>query len=179
MLDQLPAIVVLAPLFGALVTGLAGPSDHRRCFPIVISVLTISLLGAIALLGQVIATGPVDYFMGGWDDEKSVLGVGIQLRVDTINGILLIVIATVAMLIQQAFSYVCQMVMPVLADQIAEELGISRAWLGLARVRVAAGEPDAALAGRLPGPRVTASNDPGKRVESRPIIEAPNQEKTR
>ena len=40
-------------------------------------------------------------------------------------------IATVAMLFQQAFSYVCQMVMPVLADRIAEELGISRAWLGL------------------------------------------------
>ena len=40
-------------------------------------------------------------------------------------------IATFAMLFQQAFSYVCQMVMPVLADQIAEELGISRAWLGL------------------------------------------------
>lgn len=98
MLDQLPAIVVLAPLFGALVTGLAGPSDHRRCFPIVISVLTISLLGAVALLGQVITKGPIDYFMGGWDDEKSVLGVGIQLRVDTINGILLIIIATVAML---------------------------------------------------------------------------------
>jgi len=39
-------------------------------------------------------------------------------------------IATVAMLVQQAFSYVCQMVMPVLADSLAEQLGISRAWLG-------------------------------------------------
>lgn len=40
-------------------------------------------------------------------------------------------IATIAMLLQQAFSYVCQMVMPVLADSLAEQLGISRAWLGL------------------------------------------------
>jgi MFS family permease len=39
-------------------------------------------------------------------------------------------IATVSMLLQQAFSYVCQMVMPVLADSLAEQLGISRAWLG-------------------------------------------------
>ena len=39
-------------------------------------------------------------------------------------------IATIAMLLQQAFSYVCQMVMPVLADSLAEQLGISRAWLG-------------------------------------------------
>lgn len=40
-------------------------------------------------------------------------------------------IATVAMLIQQAFSYTCQMVMPVLADRLADDFGISRGWLGL------------------------------------------------
>ena len=34
------------------------------------------------------------------------------------------------MLIQQAFSYVCQIVMPVLADRLAESFGISPAWLG-------------------------------------------------
>lgn len=39
-------------------------------------------------------------------------------------------IATGAMLIQQAFSYVCQIAMPILADRIAEEFGISRGWLG-------------------------------------------------
>ncbi len=38
--------------------------------------------------------------------------------------------ATVAMLVQQAFSYVCQIALPILADQIAEDFGISRAWLG-------------------------------------------------
>lgn len=40
-------------------------------------------------------------------------------------------IATVAMLLQQAFSYVCQIALPILADRIAEDFGISRAWLGL------------------------------------------------
>ena len=40
-------------------------------------------------------------------------------------------IATVAMLFQQAFSYVCQMTLPILADRVAEDFGISRAWLGL------------------------------------------------
>ena len=39
-------------------------------------------------------------------------------------------IATIAMLLQQAFSYVCQIAMPILADRIAEDFGISRAWLG-------------------------------------------------
>jgi len=43
----------------------------------------------------------------------------------------ILTIATFAMLIQQAFSYVCQLVMPILADRIAEDFGISRGWLGL------------------------------------------------
>ncbi|MDE0943647.1 MAG: MFS transporter [Alphaproteobacteria bacterium] len=40
-------------------------------------------------------------------------------------------IATFSMLTQQAFSYVCQIVMPVLADRLANEFDISPAWLGL------------------------------------------------
>ena len=39
-------------------------------------------------------------------------------------------IAVFSMLMQQAFSYVCQIAMPILADRIAEDFGISRAWLG-------------------------------------------------
>ena len=39
-------------------------------------------------------------------------------------------IAVIAMLIQQAFSYVCQIALPILADRLADDLGISRAWLG-------------------------------------------------
>ena len=42
-----------------------------------------------------------------------------------------LIIAVVAMLVQQAFSYVCQIVMPILADRIADDFNISRAWLGL------------------------------------------------
>ncbi len=44
---------------------------------------------------------------------------------------IILTIATVSMLLQQAFSYVCQIALPILADRIAEDFGISRAWLGL------------------------------------------------
>ncbi|MBT6276745.1 MAG: MFS transporter [Chromatiales bacterium] len=43
----------------------------------------------------------------------------------------ILAIATLSMLFQQAFSYVCQMVMPFLADRLADDFGISRGWLGL------------------------------------------------
>ena len=40
-------------------------------------------------------------------------------------------VATLSMLLQNTFSYVCQITMPILADRIAENFDISRAWLGL------------------------------------------------
>ncbi|MDP6342591.1 MAG: MFS transporter [Alphaproteobacteria bacterium] len=43
----------------------------------------------------------------------------------------ILAVATVSMLVQQAFAYVCQIVMPILADRLAEDFGISPAWLGL------------------------------------------------
>ena len=43
----------------------------------------------------------------------------------------ILAIATISMLVQQAFSYVCQIVMPILADRLAENFDISPAWLGL------------------------------------------------
>lgn len=48
-----------------------------------------------------------------------------------LNWRLVMIIACGAMLIQQAFSYVVQVVMPILADSLADEFGISRGWLGL------------------------------------------------
>ena len=96
MADQLPAIVVLAPLLGALLVGLIRSPKHRICFPIAFASLLTSLLAAVAVLKKAAATGPVEYFVGGWSDP---VGIGIELRIDTINGLVLVVIATVACLV--------------------------------------------------------------------------------
>ena len=53
------------------------------------------------------------------------------MKLDQFNSKTVLSIAVIAMLIQQAFSYVCQIVMPILADRIAGDFNISRAWLGL------------------------------------------------
>lgn len=98
MSDQLPAILLLAPLFGAMITGLVGVKDHRFCFPILVTSLSVSLACALALVFQVQTSGPVDYFFGGWTPERSPLGVGIQLRIDGINALVITVISVVALL---------------------------------------------------------------------------------
>ena len=53
------------------------------------------------------------------------------MRLERLDWRVVLTLATVSMLLQQAFSYVCQLVMPFLADRLAEEFGISRAWLGV------------------------------------------------
>ena len=95
MSEHLPALVLLAPLFGSLVIGLFGLRDHRICLPVTVATLLVSLLAAIGLILRISATGPVDYFMAGWEEP---LGIGIQLRADAINSPLLVVIAIVALL---------------------------------------------------------------------------------
>ena len=53
------------------------------------------------------------------------------MNLEKLDWRIVLTLATVAMLVQQAFSYVCQMALPILADRVADEFGISRAWLGL------------------------------------------------
>ncbi|MDF1756502.1 MAG: monovalent cation/H+ antiporter subunit D family protein [Verrucomicrobiales bacterium] len=105
MIDQFPVIIVLSPMFGALLVGLFGARNHSVCFPVAIGALTISLIGAVVTAKRVFTTGPVDYFLGGWDAGKIVegveipLGFGIQLRVDHLNALLLVVIAIAVLLV--------------------------------------------------------------------------------
>ena len=96
MVDQIPALLVLAPLFGALLVALIGHRDHRVCFPIALASLSVTLIGAIAAAQHVFAHGPMDYFVGGWEKP---LGIRIHLRIDALNALLLIAIATVAVLV--------------------------------------------------------------------------------
>ena len=104
MAEHLPAIVVLLPMFAALVTALTGMKDERVGFPIAMASLGGTFVATIALLRQVIADGPVSYFMGGWSAYS---GIGIELRVDSLNACVLVVIACVAVL---TAIYSCQRV---------------------------------------------------------------------
>ena len=105
MTDQLPAIIVLAPLMGSILVGLFGARNHSACFPIAVIALLTSLFSAIAGFLQVAASGPINYFVGGWDAGKVVngveipLGFGIHLRIDELNSLVLIVIGIVVLLV--------------------------------------------------------------------------------
>ena len=95
MVEQYPIIVLLAPLLGALVVGLAGIADRRICFPVTVAALICSFAVALGLLQRVMDGGVIRYFVGGWSRP---VGIGIELRIDTINALVLLAIITVALL---------------------------------------------------------------------------------
>lgn len=96
MVDQLPAIMVTAPMFGALVIGLAGQKDHRLCFPIALTALLVSLGSAVGAARFVFTHGPLDYFVAGWDQP---LAIGIQLRLDYLNSLVVVLIGVATTLV--------------------------------------------------------------------------------
>lgn len=96
MTDQIPAILVLAPLFGAMIIGLAGQKDHRVCFPVTIVSLLVSLFAAFGAVVEVVRSGEIDYFMGGWEEP---IGIGIHLHIDSLNAPLLVAIGIVSVLV--------------------------------------------------------------------------------
>ena len=95
MAEQYPILVLLVLLFGALLVGLAGMSDRRICFPVVVTALGLAVAVSLGILQRVINEGVISYFVGGWSKP---VGIGIELRIDTINALVLLTITTVGLL---------------------------------------------------------------------------------
>lgn len=92
MSQHYPALLVISPLLMAFFIIAAGWGNRRLCFPFAAIALVISLLSAVGLLLQVLGTGTVTYRMGGWPEPW-----GIAYVVDPLNGLVLVVVAAVAL----------------------------------------------------------------------------------
>lgn len=95
MAEQAPVLILLFPLFAAVIVSLAGPWKQQLCLPIVLLAAIGSLAAACATFCQVIQSGEVQYFLGGWESPR---GIGIELRIDHINGLVAMVVAAVTLI---------------------------------------------------------------------------------
>jgi multicomponent Na+:H+ antiporter subunit D len=86
-------LIVAIPFLGAFLVVLAGYFDRRICQPLTILALAGSCWCAVKTLGQVIAAGPIHYHLGNWPPP-----IGIEYVVDHLNGLVLVVISSVALL---------------------------------------------------------------------------------
>lgn len=87
--ENLPALVVVLPLLGALIAPLLG--RPRRSWGLAVVVTGLSFAGCLVLLQQVLAEGVVEYSLGGWPAPK-----GITYRIDALNAFFLVVVAGIA-----------------------------------------------------------------------------------
>ena len=95
MTDQLPAIIVLMPLLGALLSVLLGMFDRKLCLPVALVALAITASSAVAMLANVLASPgqSLSYRFGGWDPL-----VGIEYRIDALSGLVVLAITVVGFL---------------------------------------------------------------------------------
>jgi multicomponent Na+:H+ antiporter subunit D len=85
---HLPVLVVLIPLFGALLAGFARRGDSGFAIALVVSWLVPFCAGA--MLWQVLASGPISYHLGGWAPPW-----GIEYRVDLLNAFVLMLVSMI------------------------------------------------------------------------------------
>ena len=64
MIEQYPIILVIAPLFGAMLVSLLGLWRSDVCIPVVFAALAVSVGSALVTAVRVAHTGPVSYFLG-------------------------------------------------------------------------------------------------------------------
>ncbi len=93
MSEQYPALLVIVPLISAFLISAAGWVNKRLCFPIAVAALSVTVYSSFGLLMRVLDEGVIIYRLGGWPPP-----FGIAYYIDHLNGLVLPVVAVVALL---------------------------------------------------------------------------------
>ena len=89
---HLPALQVVVPLLSAPLCALM--HRPRVAWAMAWTISALALVMAVALLQQVLATGPVSYALGGWAAPW-----GIEYRVDTVNAFVLVIVSAISTIV--------------------------------------------------------------------------------
>jgi len=92
MNEQLPALIIIAPLITAFLVFAASWVRQKWCYPLVVAGLALSLLSALGTLVRVVSSGDIVYKMAGWTPP-----VGISFHIDTLNAFILPLVAGIAL----------------------------------------------------------------------------------
>jgi len=90
----LPILLIAIPLLAAFVTPLVGRIRKEFSYVLVLCSLTAQLAIALAVGYRVVTSGPIDYFLGGWDPPW-----GIVLRIDHLSAMMAILVTAIAWIV--------------------------------------------------------------------------------
>ena len=90
--EDLPALIVVLPLLGAVVAPLLGRGGAPWTLASIVTAVVLVL--SAALLGRVLDSGPVSYALGGWAPP-----IGIEYRVDRLNALVLLIVAIISTIV--------------------------------------------------------------------------------
>jgi multicomponent Na+:H+ antiporter subunit D len=95
--SQLPILQIAVPLLGAVVVAFL--RRGASAFVVTLAVSWVLPFIAIAMLLQVLETGPISYALGGW-----IPPIGIEYRVDVLNAAILVLVSLIGAVIMP-FAY--------------------------------------------------------------------------
>ena len=94
MIQQTPAIIVVAPLVTSFVIFFTGWWNKKFAHPLAVVAMSICLLSSLEILNSVIDNGTLHYWLGGWQPPW-----GIEYRIDYLNAIMLVLISMLSLLV--------------------------------------------------------------------------------
>lgn len=87
--DNLPALIVVVPLIGAVVAPLLGRGERAWSLAAIVCVAVFGL--STVLLARVVTHGTISYALGGWSPP-----IGIEYRVDLLNALVLLIVSAIS-----------------------------------------------------------------------------------
>jgi multicomponent Na+:H+ antiporter subunit D len=93
MAQQLPAIIVIAPLVISFLIFISGLWYKKIAYLLAVMAMSICLLAAVGILQWVMVDGTISYWLAGWQPPW-----GIEYRIDHLNAVMLVLVSLLGLL---------------------------------------------------------------------------------
>ncbi len=91
--EHYPVLIIVVSLFSAFTILIAGWVNKKTCLPISLATISVQLLMAIFILRQVMSSGAVHYWLGGWAPPW-----GIEYVIDAFNAYVLVIVLFICLI---------------------------------------------------------------------------------
>ena len=92
--SAIPVLIVAAPLLTSFALPILGLWKRTAAFPVALAALAVSFGASVIAAREVLANGPIQYFLGGWAPPW-----GIEFRIDHLGALMLLLLSFITLLV--------------------------------------------------------------------------------